>query len=170
MKSSCTAFSVAILLSACAATKAAVDEPQSQPAQPAMEEHAPPPAAKVAAFDYLPEMALASFQVRDMAKAKEWYARVLGSTEVFEVAEHNWCEVTTPHAGLFLGLNATETPQPSAGAALGFGVADMDKARAWLVKNGVELEGDVIVIPGIVKLLYFRDPDGNRIWFYASAE
>ena len=160
-----------LLLSACASTtpKAAVAEPQDERAQGLEEEHAPPPVARVDGFDYLPGMALASFQVKDMAAAKAWYARVLGSSKVFEVAEQNWCEITTPHAGFYLGMHQTDAPQASAGAAIGFGVADMDKAKAWLVKHGVQLDGDVIEIPGIVKLLYFRDPDGNRFWFYAAA-
>jgi hypothetical protein len=41
----------------------------------------------------------------------------------------------------------------------------MQAAHDWLVKHGVSLEGDVVTIPGVVKLLYFRDPDGNRIMF-----
>jgi hypothetical protein len=30
----------------------------------------------------------------------------------------------------------------------------------------VKLDGDVVTIPNTVKLLYFADPDGNRLMFF----
>jgi hypothetical protein len=49
-------------------------------------------------------------------------------------------------------------------------VKDMAKAKAWLVEQKVQLEGDVIEIPKVVKLLYFKDLDGNRLMFFESLQ
>ena len=37
----------------------------------------------------------------------------------------------------------------------------MEKARADLEANGVVSDGETQVIPGMVKLAMFHDPDGN---------
>jgi len=134
------------------------------------------------------DTAIVAFTVRDLAVSKAWYARVLGASVVYEVPEQRWCEVTTPALGTLLGLHEKDgagprTPTvidllvpanrpgaaPGTATALGMSVVDMAAARAHLVANGVQLENDVFEIPGIVKLLYFFDPDGNRMWFYAAA-
>lgn len=110
---------------------------------------------------------ISSLEVKDLAASKAWYAKVLGSSVHYELAEKGWCELSTPVANTYLGLSQEASPQSNGGACVSFGVKDMGAALAWLKQCGVELEGDVIEIPSVVKLAYFRDPDRNRLLFYA---
>lgn len=143
-----------LLLTACASTDAPEPEPKTH---------------RVGDVVFHVDTAIVAIPVRDLEASKAWYRRVLGSEVVYEVPEQRWCEVSTPASGTLLGLHEQSGTAGPANA-LGVGVADMAKARAHLVSHGVELEHDVVVIPGIVKLLYFRDPDGNRMWFYAPVD
>lgn len=107
-----------------------------------------------------------SVGVRDIEKSKSWYRDVLGCSVFYELPEQGWCELTTPCAGAVVGLNEDPDAKPSPVNAMSFGVKDVALAQQWLVKKQAKLEGDVIEIPGVVKLLYFHDPDGNRLMFY----
>jgi predicted enzyme related to lactoylglutathione lyase len=111
-----------------------------------------------------------AFHVKDLAAAKRWYKDVLGFEVVFDLAEQGWCELATPSKDAKLGLAADDTASGSNQAYCAFGVKDMDAARSGLAKHGVKLEGDVVELPGLVKLLYFRDPEGNRLMFFQSLE
>ena len=48
------------------------------------------------------------------------------------------------------------------------GVTDIDAARTELEAKGVRFEGDIVELPGLVKLATFYDPDGNRYMFAQS--
>ena len=126
--------------------------------------HQPAPRTAIA---YTGEI-MPAFHVKDLAKAKRWYAEVLGFEVVFDLAEQGWCELATPAKDAKLGLASDDTAAGSNQAYCAFGVADMAAAKAALVKHGVELEGDVVELPGLVKLLYFRDPEHNRLMFFQS--
>lgn len=156
------AFLTTLVLTACSSTPKADAEPMAAA-------NAAPSLTRVGAVEFHSDTAIVGFPVRDMAASKAWYARVLGSAIVYEVPEQHWCEMTTPTKGTLLGLHEQEGATAGPANALGMGVVDMAAARAHLVALGVRLEGDVVEIPGIVKLLYFLDPDGNRMWFYAPA-
>jgi catechol 2,3-dioxygenase-like lactoylglutathione lyase family enzyme len=168
MHTTLRALLLTLPLAACAATSTSVPAEHTNAVQAAEQPsvpHAPAP-ARVAGVEFETEASIVSVHVRDMDAAKAWYQRVLGSQVYYELAEQGWCEVTTPARGLLLGLNLNPAATPSESSALGFGVKDMVAAKDWLMKNQVTLEGDVITIPGVVHLLYFADPDGNKLWFY----
>ncbi len=153
-------FLALMSLAACASTSSSAstaDEPSAQKL------------ARVGQVEFHTDTAIVAFPVRDLAASKAWYERVLGAKVVYEVPEQRWCEISTPAQGTLIGLHEQAGATAGPANALGMGVVDMAAARAHLVANGVKLEQDVFEIPGIVKLLYFLDPDGNRMWFYASA-
>jgi len=124
---------------------------------------APAPRATPIAFD---GTVMPAFHVRSLAAAKTWYAEVLGFAPFYELAEMGWCELSTPSKDALLGLSENPATAASGDAFLGLGVKDMAAAKKHLVAQGVALEGDVIEIPNVVKLLYFADPDGNKLMFY----
>ncbi|MDZ4771916.1 MAG: VOC family protein [Planctomycetota bacterium] len=109
-----------------------------------------------------------SVGVRDIKVSKAWYQAVLGCKVFYELEAQGWCELTTPCTDAIIGLNEDPDHDPAPVNAMSFGVKDMTAAKAWLEKHEVKLEGDVIEMLSIVKLLYFRDPDGNRLMFYQA--
>ncbi len=107
-----------------------------------------------------------AFQVSDMAKAKAWYCDVLGFSFVYEVAEMGWCEMSTETKGVMVGLSQVEDPKVGAGPVPTFGVTDIEAARKRLEEQDVRFDGDTQVIPDMVKLAGFFDPDGNVLMLY----
>ena len=109
--------------------------------------------------------AIAALSVKDLAAAKRWYAEVLGFEVSYELAEQGWCEMSTPVSKTKLGLTQDAEASPSRGSTFALGVEDVVRARAWLAGKKVAMD-EIVEIPETVKLLYFRDPDGNGLMFY----
>ena len=99
--------------------------------------------------------------VRDLDAAIAWFKNTLGFKETFKVAEAGWAEVSTPAAGVTIGLSQSAEVRGRGGATPVFGVADIDAARAELEGKGVRFEGETVELPEMVKLATFFDPDGN---------
>jgi len=103
-----------------------------------------------------------SINVGDLAKGIAWYRDVLGFEVLYELEEMSWAELKTEVPGVTVGINGS-APGREGGATLVFGVRDMESAKQILLERKVKLEGDVQTIPGMVKLLVFRDPFGNKL-------
>jgi len=58
-----------------------------------------------------------------------------------------------------LGIN--EEVDGKGGTTPVFGVVDIEAAKAELEGNGVTFDGEIMTLPGMVKLATFFDPDGN---------
>lgn len=114
---------------------------------------------------------ITAFEVKDLAAAKKWYGEVLNCAVFYELPEKGWCEVSTPTANALIGLSQVEagkTPAGSGGATFSFGVKNIETSRDWLAAHAVKV-GELIEIPNVVKLLYFADPDGNKLMLYQPA-
>lgn len=116
------------------------------------------------AIDYDGGLTL-SLSVSDLDQAIGWYQSVLGFELIYRMDELGWCELTTGVERVNLGLSVTETVTPG-GATPTFGVKDIEAARASLAAQGVKLDGEIMVIDGLVSLQTFYDPDGNSLMFY----
>lgn len=108
------------------------------------------------------------FAVKSLGAALEWYQRVLGFEKIFEIKEASWAEVQSPTAKVTIGFAESETVEPRGGATPVFGVADIEASVAELKGHGVRFDGDIQVIPGMVKLATFYDPDGNKMMLSQS--
>ncbi len=108
--------------------------------------------------------------VTDFKKAVSWYGNVLGFQPDYLMEEMQWGELKTNVPGLTLGIQVTDTPGGEGGQRLTFGVKDIEAARATVLAGGGTLDGDVMEIPGMVKLADWRDPDGNRFMFAQSLQ
>jgi len=108
-----------------------------------------------------------SFQVSDVKKSIDWYQNVLGFKLLYHIEEMGWCELTTGVERVAIGLSQVEEPK-TAGPVPTFGVRDIDAARATLEKKGVKFDGPTQVIPDMVKLATFYDPDGNSLMLYQA--
>lgn len=116
----------------------------------------------------------AGVYVSDMARSVTFYRDVLG----FDVRYDSAPGVPGDRVviGLIAGL-AVElvkqgefdvTPAPVSAAGMGianfsFSVRDLDAAHAELMARGLAEAGPLVTLPSGVRLMMFRDPDGNLI-------
>ena len=109
-----------------------------------------------------------SMGVKDMTASIAWYERVMQCKLLYRADEIGWCELSTPMAGVNIGLSEVEGVAQGGGATNVFEVADIETAKAHLDAEGVRQDGDIQHIPGLVKLITFYDPDGNAFMFSRS--
>lgn len=101
-----------------------------------------------------------SSSVKDLNASIAWFKEKLGFDMTFNAMDAGWAEVSTPAADVTIGL--AQSDEGAHGCTAVFGVADIAEARAELEAKDVSFEGDIIELPGMVKLATFLDPDGNR--------
>ena len=109
-----------------------------------------------------------SMQCADLEKAIAWYSETLGFELIYKLDDMAWCEMKSPVPGVNVGLSQVESPEVRGGATLTFGVKDIDSARATLEKRDVPFDGETMVIPEMVKLATFFDPDGNKLMLFEA--
>ena len=103
---------------------------------------------------------VASTSVSNLENSIGWYSEKLGFELIYKVEEIGWCEMTTPVAGITIGLSQVENPQVQ-GTVLTWEVTDIAHTRALLENAGVKFAGETSTIPNLVTLASFYDPDGN---------
>ncbi len=110
---------------------------------------------------------LAWIVVSDFEKSKNFFVDTLG-LKINE--EHpSWLELSGSDGGMMLGVGGscdTESKEewaikPGQNAVVTLTVDDIEQAKSYLVEKGVTIKGDIIEIPGHVKMLFFTDPDNN---------
>jgi catechol 2,3-dioxygenase-like lactoylglutathione lyase family enzyme len=116
---------------------------------------------------FAPEVT-ASMGVTNLDASIEWYGRVLGAQLLYRADEIGWCEMATHMDGVHVGLSQVETVPQGGGATNVWSVADIDAAKAHLDAHGVRQDGPIQMVPDLVKLLTFFDPDGNAMMFAQS--
>lgn len=103
--------------------------------------------------------------VDDIEKSMHFYTQVMG----FKLKEFNqefgWAEVAGPE-GSTLGLaqsNLEQGVKTGTNAVITVSVENIEEARDQLIQQGIRLIGDMMIIPGVVKLQSFLDLDGNML-------
>jgi predicted enzyme related to lactoylglutathione lyase len=107
-----------------------------------------------------------SMGVTSLDKSIPWYSEVLGMTLLYRRDDIAWCELSTGVDKVNVGLSQNREAGGPGGSTLTFGVTDIDAAKAALDAAGVRQDGEIMEIPGLVKLLTFYDPDDNALMFY----
>lgn len=115
-------------------------------------------------IEYAPGLTV-SMPVSDLDRGIDWYEKVLGFKLDYRMDDIGWCELKSSVADVNMGLSVVEKPNPG-GATPTFGVRDIEAAKASLEANDVRIDGDVITIENMVKLLTFFDPDDNALMFF----
>jgi predicted enzyme related to lactoylglutathione lyase len=101
--------------------------------------------------------------VRDLAKAKAFYADVLGfGAPSLDMPEASWIEWRTGNDANISITQADGAFTPSHTTSIVFNVDNCHTAVAELRKRGVKCD-DPVGIPGMVTYASFYDPDGNRL-------
>ena len=125
------------------------------------------PTAPSPDLKFIPELTC-SINVSDYAASMKWYQEKLGFKFLYENPEISWCELQTIIPGVNVGLSQVEQVTPHGSVVLTFGVQDVQHARTQLETQGVRFDGEIQVIPGLVKLATFFDPDGNPLMLAES--
>ena len=109
---------------------------------------------------------MAWITVSDIQKAKKFFTEVVGLEVRTDTPEYGWVELVAKDGGSALGVGQCN-PQysevkPGDNAIVTFTVDDILQAKAEFEKQGVTLLGDIVEVPGHVKMLFFTDFDGNK--------
>jgi catechol 2,3-dioxygenase-like lactoylglutathione lyase family enzyme len=120
-----------------------------------------------APIDYANHLTI-SCSVSNLDAAIEWYREHLGFETIYKLEDMGWCELRTAWNGISIGLGQSEDPKVG-GTTPVFGVKDIEAARNQLESHGVRFDGETQVIPDMVKLATFYDPDGNP-WMLAESK
>jgi predicted enzyme related to lactoylglutathione lyase len=111
------------------------------------------------------ETMLSWVNVPDHSKARQFYGEVLGLKQVFEM--DGWAEFSHAQGAATVGVAA---PRPGVnpaetkpGATIVFKVDNLDRACGELRKRGVQFEGEIYEVPGVVRIATFRDPFDNPL-------
>lgn len=112
------------------------------------------------------KIGLAWIVVTDVKKAKVFFSETLGLKVSSEAAEYGWLELQAEQGDMLLGVgqeNDKDSIKPGQNAVVTFSIDDLDAAKAELEGKGVSFIGEVMEVPGHVKLALFTDPDGNHL-------
>lgn len=105
---------------------------------------------------------IAILEVKDLAASIAWYGEHLGFEPILNLEDHGWAELSSPVRGAAIGLSVP-AEAPKGPGAIALGVKDIAATMEKLKAGGVAFEGEVVELPGLVKLATFHDPDGNTI-------
>lgn len=98
------------------------------------------------------------YQVDDLAKAKDWYSRILGFAPYFDEPFYVGFNV----GGYELGLDPDgEKVMKGNNAILYWGVANIENALENLLEAGAETESEIMEVGGGVKVATVKDPFEN---------
>lgn len=109
-----------------------------------------------------------SFGVSDMGASIAWYQEKLGFKLLYRLDDMGWCEMQGPDAKITVGLGQREEVRNGGGCVPVWGVKDIQASRTFLEAKDVRFDGETQVIPGMVKLATFFDPDGNAMMLVES--
>jgi predicted enzyme related to lactoylglutathione lyase len=107
------------------------------------------------------KMTVAWFSVKDFEEAKKFYSHTLGLKKILEI--QGWAEFSHAEGEASIGLATNPQAGKEPGATIVLRVDDIERERKRLLASGVQFEGPIEEIPGMVKLAAFRDPSGNRL-------
>ena len=102
----------------------------------------------------------------DFKKAREFFEKKLGLHVHVADEKYGWLELVGRDGGMYLGVGAGEGPEspikPGQNAVVTFTTDDLVATKADLERKGVKFIGDVVEVPGQVKLAMFMDEDGSK--------
>ncbi|WP_152656534.1 VOC family protein [Oceanobacillus sp. CFH 90083] len=102
------------------------------------------------------------YNVSDLERTMEFYTEQLGFEKYSFDKENGMGSVHTNTKDCYIGFSEAEKIIPSTAAAV-MEVENIDAAVKKLTEKGIVFNGDVSIIPGYVKLITFKDPDGHDL-------
>ena len=111
------------------------------------------------------EIGLIWIVVKDIKSSVKYYTDVVGLKLMELNEEYGWAELEGHEGGTRLGIaqeNAKEKMLAGQNAVITFTVGDLKKTKETMVKKGAKCEGEVVEVPGHVKMQTMVDTDGNH--------
>src|SRR5688572_9097599 len=106
--------------------------------------------------------------VSNFADSRRFFIETLGLTETSGSPDMSWMELTAGDEEPMLGVGAANPEHgPSKAGTNGvvsFLVDNVVSEKAELEKKGVKFIGEIMEVPGHVKLASFADPDQNAFF------
>lgn len=109
-------------------------------------------------------LGMSCLTVSDIKAAKKLFVDVLGLEMVEHAQQYNWMEFKGPDGGIIGVGEACGDTKPGVNATLSISVDNIEKAKATMETKGIKFTGDIMEIPGHVKLAPFVDEDGNEFF------
>lgn len=110
------------------------------------------------------EVGLSWITVKDVKAAVKYYTEVVGLKLLNFYEAYGWAELCGEEGGTILAIgeeNPSENIHAGQNAVVTFTVSDVAQAKEEMVKKGAQCIGDIIEIPGHVKMQTVLDQDGN---------
>jgi predicted enzyme related to lactoylglutathione lyase len=108
---------------------------------------------------------LAWVMASDIKKSKEFFTQKLGLNVTDDSTEYGWMELKAQEGDFLFGVGQCSEDfspvKPGQNAVLTMTVEDIVAAKAELEAKQVNVVGDIVEVPGHVKMLFFTDADGN---------
>jgi predicted enzyme related to lactoylglutathione lyase len=102
------------------------------------------------------------YSVKDLQQTLDFYTQKLGFSVTFHDPESGMAMVDTNTPGVLIGFSEAQEVVPSTSSTV-FEVPDIVAARQALEGRGVRFQGEIEIVPDMVKLATFTDPDGHSL-------
>ncbi|CAG9621282.1 VOC family protein [Sutcliffiella rhizosphaerae] len=102
------------------------------------------------------------YNVSNVKRTKKFYTEQLGFALDFYDEEAGMASVHTNTKDCYIGFSEAEQIVPTTSATV-FEVEDIKVAVEALKEKGITFSGEITTIPGLVKLITFKDPDGHDL-------
>lgn len=106
------------------------------------------------------------FIVKDLEAAIKFFTEVVGLKLMEKSPHFKWAELQGHNGGSFIGITEANSGCGDLPAGINsittFTVANIERSKAAMEARGATMDGDIMEVPGHVKIQGFFDADGNR--------
>ena len=116
---------------------------------------------------------LAYVVVADLKKAVHFYTEVVGMKLEELNEKFGWAELSGTKGGARLGIaqaNDYEKIKPGQNAVVTLSVDNIAASIEDLIRKGAMIVGEMMEVPGVVKMQMIKDHDGNHFQLVESLE
>lgn len=109
--------------------------------------------------------------VKDIEEAIRFYTETIGLKLNSYMPEFGWAELQGHEGGSRLGIGKASSEEqigPGQNSVFTLSVDNIEEKKNELTAKGAEMVGEILDIPGIVKLQTGRDKDGNHFQLVES--
>lgn len=109
--------------------------------------------------------------VKDLKEAVKFYTEVVGMNLESIHEQFGWAELIGKEGGVRMGIaqkNDFDNMAPGSNAVITLTVKNIEETKQDFIKKGAVMLGDIMEVPGHVKLQTLVDIDGNRLQIVES--